>query len=189
MINDGILFAPALPEFSGKNSWMYVSFWSCQIFREKNPTWTELTCYQEFNFNNQGLTEVLKLDNLGLTVKGMSKLSLNLWQDEKNTQLTPVYLSTWFVCQQSWIRNQLITQCIYKQMDTANSSPAHAKVTQSFWHWLCTPWGLFFIKSVDHCDFKYHSLVAWFHQLAGNGRDIWWVKQPLWYMYTSPWGS
>lgn len=29
-------------------------------------------------FNNQGLTEVLKLDNLGLTVKGMSKLSLNL---------------------------------------------------------------------------------------------------------------
>lgn len=103
---------PCTPEFSGKNSWMYVSFWSCQIFREKNPTWTELTCFQEFNFNNQGLTEVLKLDNLGLTVKGMSKLSLNLWQDEKNTQLTPVYLSTWFVCQQSWIRNQLITQCI-----------------------------------------------------------------------------
>lgn len=29
-------------------------------------------------FNNQGLTEVLKLDNLGLTVKGMSELSLNL---------------------------------------------------------------------------------------------------------------
>lgn len=73
---------------------------------KKNPTWTELTCFQEFNFNNQGLTEVLKLDNLGLTVKGMSKLSLNLWQDEKNTQLTPVYLSTWFVCQQSWIRNR-----------------------------------------------------------------------------------
>lgn len=45
---------------------------------KKIPLELNSLVFRSLYFNNQGLTEVLKLDNLGLTVKGMSKLSLNL---------------------------------------------------------------------------------------------------------------